>query len=72
MNNFNPPSKTNWCYSSRFDENFAKEYINGFNACNEGKELRDNPHKESKHERDTTYEDELHYWWYSGYLDGSE
>lgn len=30
-----------------------------------------NPYKLSGHERDTTWEDECHYQWWSGFIDGS-
>lgn len=64
---YDPPSETRWVYTHRFDESYAKAYEYGFDAAAEGKTLKDNPYKHSTHERQTTYDDELSYWWYSGH-----
>lgn len=66
---FEPPSETNWCYTHTFHEIYAQEYAAGYKGAQEGLSLEDNPNKESGHERDTTLEDELHYWWYKGFTD---
>lgn len=50
-----------WYYGNAWDEGFA--------AAKSGKHEKDNPYSESEHERDTTFSDELHYWWYCGWND---
>lgn len=52
-----------------FFESYAESYTAGYNAAKNGGKESDNPHKESGHPRDTTYDDELHYWWSSGFND---
>ena len=47
-------------------------YTEGYDAAIAGKTLDDNPHKESGHERDTTFEDEAHFRWYQGWCDYRE
>ena len=64
---YDPPSKTNWVYTCLFDEEFAEAYNLGYEASKQNKILDDNPYRPSGHERDTTWSDELNYWWYSGW-----
>lgn len=63
---YDPPSPTKWYYTHTFDKEYKEMYDKGYNDAKEGKEYTE-PHKPSNHERDTTYEDELNYWYYSGY-----
>jgi hypothetical protein len=44
----------------------------GKRAARDGKTIEDNPYKESGHERETTYADELHYQWFTGFLAGCD
>lgn len=44
-------------------------YDEGFAAKQQGKSEDDNPYNTSGHERDMTLDDELHYQWFSGYMD---
>lgn len=69
---YNPPSKSHWVSSHSFQQEYADEYDAGFKAAADGKSLDDNPNELSGHERDTTYSDELHYWWYVGFSNFSE
>jgi len=47
---------------------FIKEaYDEGYEAAKAGKSEDDNPYELSGHERDTTYEDEMHFAWYNGW-----
>ena len=57
--NFDPPK----------DNSYYNYYLEGFIACYERKSEDDNPYTPSGHERDTTFQDEQHYHWYSGYWD---
>ena len=71
---YNPPSKReNWKNDYRFHqcsiEYFDKIYNEGYHAAENGKKLKNNPHKSSGHERDTTFDDEKHYWWDEGFDD---
>lgn len=68
--NFDPPTKKNWVHVGLCHESYTEEYINGYKAALTGKPAEDNPHEPSGHERDTTYKDELNYWWYCGWNDG--
>ncbi len=45
---------------------FKEAYDAGYNAALEGKKYK-NPYKLSGHERDTTFDDELHQQFYNGY-----
>lgn len=54
-------------YDPPYKEVFAKAYDEGYQAKKEWKSIEDNPYESSGHERDTTFSDELHYWWYAGY-----
>lgn len=47
-------------------------YDAGREAAGEGRTEDDNPHQPSGHERDTTFDDELHFNWYQGFWDGRE
>lgn len=49
-------------------EAFKENYDLGYNAAKDGKKYK-NPHKPSGHERDTTYDDEMNFWYYCGYYD---
>ena len=64
---YNPPSKNNWCFSNYFSDSYREAYDEGYAAAKAGKKEEENPHKLSGHERDTTFDDELHYWWWSGF-----
>ena len=66
---YEPPSQNNWVCTHHFDAEYALAYHNGYNAAKDGLSLKNNPYKPSGHERETTYNDELHYWWYSGFID---
>lgn len=61
---YNPPSKENWYSTGYFDDTYKEYYDLGYNA----KEYKE-PFEPSGHERDTTYHDELNYWYYVGYYD---
>ena len=63
MKNYNPK------YDPPDDEYFKKAYDEGFHAAEAGKSLDDNPYEPSGHPRDTTFTDELNYYWYSGHSD---
>lgn len=47
-------------------------YYAGFVCGYNGGKDSENPYKPSGHERDTTYEDQLHFRWYVGQSDGEE
>lgn len=64
---FDPPTSANWVYTHPLDEEYPLAYIAGYQAALDGLSLEMNPHKESGHERETTFTDELHFWWYSGW-----
>lgn len=51
-----------------FSDSFKEMYDRGYNEAREGKEYNE-PYEYSGHERDTTYNDQLNYWYYSGYYD---
>lgn len=68
---YRPPSKDNWHSTGWFSQSYADEYNHGYNEAKEGK-LYTPPYEESGHERDTTYHDELNYWYYSGYYSYEE
>ncbi len=56
-------------YDPPDDESMKEAYYQGFVAAQQGKKKSCNPYKPSGHERDTTFEDELYYYWYSGHCD---
>jgi len=62
-----PPSKDDWYYTHPFRDRYAEAYQEGWVAARSA--LHDNPYKPSGYERDSTYDDELHYWWYKGHSD---
>jgi hypothetical protein len=66
---YDPPSETNWVYTGPFLKYTAKCYNEGYQAAQNGEPEESNPYKESGHERDTTFEDDQRYWWWSGYND---
>lgn len=66
---FDPPQEDKWYSTDFFDESYVEEYKKGYEHHQNGGRESDNPHRPSGHERDTTYEDELHYWWYKGFND---
>lgn len=45
---------------------FKEAYDAGYKAAQAGESYK-NPYKESGHERDSTFDDELHYYYYTGY-----
>lgn len=62
--------KTGTNYSSPTDDDlgyYKKAYDLGYQAASSGLSEKDNPYPTSGHERDTTFDDELHYQWYSGF-----
>lgn len=61
---YDPPKKDDVYY---FMDSYKTAYDEGYNAAKDGKPENDNPYEESNHPRDTTYNDEMHYWWYVGY-----
>lgn len=69
---FDPPTKENWVNTGYCHSVYTETYTEGYEAAKSGLELSDNPYKESGHERDTTYEDEMNYYWYCGFSDFSE
>ena len=66
---FDPPSPNNWVMAWPYDPHYAEVYAQGYTAAHTGKDEQDNPYALSGHERDTTHEDELHQWWWSGWND---
>jgi hypothetical protein len=58
---YDPPKTT--------DKYFLEAYNLGYYAAKEGKSERANPYNLSGHERDTTFENELNFQWYSGWGD---
>lgn len=74
---YNPPQKdprpqySNYvAYSTNiWSDSFKDAYDEGFLAAKEEKN-EDNPYKPSGHERDTTFMDKLHYYWWRGFSDG--
>lgn len=72
---YDPPNEKEWVYTHFFDESYREAYDEGYEAAK--KETFESldavcPYQESGHERDTTYQDELHYWWFAGYEDFKE
>jgi len=65
---YDPPDKK----ESGFSEMFVEAYHLGYEAAKNDELVDDNPYVLSGHERDTTFEDELHYHWYVGYSDFEE
>lgn len=65
---YNPPSKTNWYSVGFFNESYARAYNEGYMAA-KNKSPENNPYKPSGHERDTTFYDEMNYYWYKGFED---
>lgn len=57
---FDPPNE---------EGRFRDAYLLGWEAAKRGWRLDKNPYTPSGHERDTTFEDELHYQWYRGHED---
>lgn len=68
---YNPPSKINWVHVGSFLESYKEYYDIGYNASKDNKEYEE-PFEPSKHERDTSYTDELNFWYYCGYYDWEE
>jgi hypothetical protein len=68
-NMFDPPREDKWYSTDFFDETYVEAYKKGYEHHSNGGRESDNPHELSGHERDTTYSDELHYWWYKGFND---
>jgi hypothetical protein len=66
---YSPPSEKDWNYAWDFDEEYADAYAEGYKAAKAGKEWKDNPYKQSFHERDMTHADELNFWWDVGFDD---
>lgn len=66
---YNPPSKDNWVMVAGFMPCYAEAYDAGYAAARAGLPESANPHKPSGHERDLSWDDEMHYWWYSGWMD---
>ena len=60
-----------WSPPEDKSEEFQEAYRQGYQAGREGGGKK-NPYPESGHERETTYEDELHYQWYSGHMAGQK
>lgn len=59
---YNPPDEED-C------EFYYKAYNLGFKTAMEGGIEGDNPYKPSEHERDTTFDDELYFYWIKGFGD---
>lgn len=51
------------------DKYLQEAYDEGYQAAKDGLDETENPWELSGHERDTTYQDEMHYAWYSGWED---
>ena len=66
---YDPPSETNWVYVHSFDKTYAEAYDEGQNSARCGHPPESCPYRESGHERDTTYQNELNYWWHHGFED---
>lgn len=49
-----------------------RAFNEGYQAYCEGKLIEDNPYKPSGDERDTKFEDELNFQWYSGWCEAQE
>lgn len=60
---FNPPSPQ---YP---DDPLVRAYRLGYEAAQRGEVDAANPHEPSGHERETTFQDELHYHWWLGHKD---
>ena len=69
---YEPPSKANWVMAWPYDPLFAEVYTRGYHAAHNGVSAENNPYTLSGHERDTTYKDELHEWWWHGWNDRDE
>lgn len=69
---YEPPSRANWAMDWQYDRLFAEAYTRGYQACHNGISAANNPYTPSGHERDTTYDDELHQWWWRGWNDRDE
>jgi len=65
---FNPPTEDNWHKTGKCSEYFTKAYELGYLDASKGFTFT-YPYKHSNHERDTTFEDECNFWYYSGYYD---
>lgn len=68
---YDPPTKKNWVRTGRFSKEHRIAYDKGYEDAKAGKQYL-NPYKESGHERDTTFEDELNYYYYVGYYDEND
>lgn len=69
---FDPPFANNWIHSNSYDVCYLEAYCKGYkHAQNKGLES-DNPYIQSGLERETAWDDERHYWWYSGFNDYEE
>lgn len=68
---YEPPSESEWNYTHFFDASYKEAYDEGYEAAKSLEEESSCPYRESGHERDTTYQDELRYWWLNGYVDFS-
>ncbi len=66
---YDPPTEKNWVMVYPLIQSYVDAYEEGYQAAKQGKALEDNPYEESGHERDTTYSDEMNYWWYCGFVD---
>lgn len=69
---YDPPSLKNWVYKHYYSNSYKIAYDRGYIAAQNKLKLQDNPYKESFHERETTFNDELNYWWYVGWCDFNE
>jgi len=65
---YNPPTEDNWIQVGRFDDSYKSYYDLGYDEAKNEQEYED-PYEPSGHERDTTYTDELNFWYYCGYYD---
>lgn len=61
---YNPPPSDDIVWND-----YREAYDLGYQSARQGKDY-ENPYKESGHERDTTFSDELHYHYYVGFEDG--
>jgi len=66
---YDPPEKSNWVYTGSWEEFHKDDYNRGFVSAYLGGKQEYNPFKPSGYERETTYDDESNYWWYSGWKD---
>ncbi len=64
---YDPPSPDNWHNTHSWVPDYKRAYEDGYFAAANGKPQNDNPFTPSGHERETTHNDELNYWWYSGW-----